>query len=145
MENKKKIGKILVIIITVVLAVGALLYILRGTLLNFIAPFNVTTFNSDIVVKRSDGKEPLNMPYRYSKAILDNRQLYKEEIVGLNISTIKYDLSDTGISLRNYEDILLNADSSEVKAAIDSIKYCKGITALSGIISDKEGSKIRAL
>ncbi len=142
MENKKKIGKTLVIIIAVVLVVGALLYILRGTLLNFIAPFNVTTFNSDIVVKRADGKEPLNMPYRYSKAILENRQLYEEEIVGLNISTIKYDLSDTGISLHNYEDILLNADSSEVKATIDSIKYCKGITALSGIISDKEGSKI---
>ena len=32
------------------------------------------------------------MPYSYSKALLDNRLLFEEEIIGFNISSVKYDL-----------------------------------------------------
>ena len=39
-------------------------------------------------------------------------------------------------------DVFVNEDSREVKAVMDSVKYCKGITTLNGITSDKEDSKI---
>jgi hypothetical protein len=150
MGNKRKIS-FTIIIAAVVIVIVALLFIFRDSLfgnidridrIDHIDRFDTTTFNSDIVIKRSDAQEPLNMPYRYSKVLMDNRLVYNEEIVGINISSVKYGVSDTGLSLYNYKDVLKNGDSKEAKAVVDSIKYCKGVTTLSGIISDKEKSKI---
>ncbi|HQJ91644.1 MAG TPA: hypothetical protein PLI71_02020 [Clostridia bacterium] len=150
MGNKRKIS-FTIIIAAVVIVIVALLFIFRDSLfgnidridrIDHIDRFDTTTFNSDIVIKRSDAQEPLSMPYRYSKVLMDNRLVYNEEIVGINISSVKYGVSDTGLSLYNYKDILKNGDSKEAKAVVDSIKYCKGVTTLSGIISDKEKSKI---
>ena len=141
MRNKRKIS-FTIIIAAVVIVIVALLFIFRDSLFGNIGRFDTTTFNSDIVIKRSDAQEPLSMPYRYSKVLMDNRLVYNEEIVGINISSVKYGISDTGLSLYNYKDVLKNGDSKEAKAVVDSIKYCKGVTTLSGIISDKEKSKI---
>ena len=142
MENKKKTGVTIIIIVSVVIVAAALLFIFRDSLFGKTEHFNVTTSNSDIVFKRSDAQEPLNMPYRYSKVLMDKRLAFKEEIVSINISSVRYEMSDKGLSLYNYNDVLKNPDSSNVEEVIGSIKYCKGITALSGIISDKKDSKI---
>ncbi len=130
MEKKRKSSVILII---------AMLILLVSCNKN---SFDVTTFNSDITIKRSDAQEPLNMPYRYSKALLDKRTVYSEEITDINISSVAYEISDTGLRLHNYEEVLKDPESDKAAEVIDSIKYCKGITTLSGIISDKADSKI---
>jgi hypothetical protein len=102
--------------------------------------FNITTFNSDIVIKRVDGQEPLNMPYRYAMPII--RAGLSEEVIGINISSVRCKIGRKGLSMSGYEKILVEPDSSEVTRVINSIDYYKGITTLSGIIADKNDSKI---
>jgi hypothetical protein len=102
--------------------------------------FNITTFNSDIVIKRVDGQEPLNMPYRYAMPII--RAGLSEEVIGINISSVRCKIGRKGLSMSGYEKILVEPDSSEVTRVINSIDYCKGITTLSGIIADKNDSRI---
>ncbi len=142
MVKKKKTGLIITITVIVLAVVAALLFLFRNRLFCNIGHFNVTTFNSDIVIKRSDAQEPLNMPYRYSKALLDKRLVFREEIERLNITTVRYEISKTGLALYNCKEVLKNPESGETKKVIESIKYCKGITALSGLKADKADSKI---
>jgi hypothetical protein len=140
MENRKKTCITIALLIVIVLT--ALFLVSCDSSGKQLEVYNVTPFNSDIVIKRVDGQEPLNMPYRYARFILDSRSKYEDEIVGLNISSVRYTMSNTGLSMSNYERIFTNANSGEVKEVIDSIKYCKGITTLNGIVADKEVSKI---
>ena len=142
MENNKKRSTVLSFALIIVIIATALISASCNNPVFIRNSFNATTFNSDIVIKRTDGQEPLNMPYSYSKALLDNRLLFEEEIIGLNISSVKYEFCDAGMNMYGNRDVFVNEDSREVKAVMDSVKYCKGITTLSGIISDKEDSKI---
>lgn len=137
MKNNRKTGMTVIAILTVI--VIALLSVsckpqetLEG--------FNITTFNSDIVIKRVDGQEPLNMPYRYAMPII--RAGLSEEVIGINISSVRCKIGRKGLSMSGYEKILVEPDSSEVTRVINSIDYYKGITTLSGIIADKNDSKI---
>ncbi|MDD4543118.1 MAG: hypothetical protein PHY13_05035, partial [Clostridia bacterium] len=140
MENRKKAG--ITIVILIVIVITALLSVSCDGSNKLLEGFNVTTFNSDIVIKRVDVQEPLNMPFKYAMFILRSRPDFEDEIVSLNISSVRYTMSNTGLSMSNYEDVFANADSDDVKKVIDSIKYCKGITTLNGIVTDKEVSKI---
>ncbi|HNZ41603.1 MAG TPA: hypothetical protein PKJ65_06925, partial [Clostridia bacterium] len=111
MEKKRKSSVILII---------AMLILLVSCNKN---SFDVTTFNSDITIKRSDAQEPLNIPYRYSKALLDKRTVYSKEITDINISSVAYEISDTGLCLHNYEEVLKDPESDKTAEVIDSIKY----------------------
>ncbi|HPY99058.1 MAG TPA: hypothetical protein PLZ06_08455 [Clostridia bacterium] len=142
MVNKRKTCMTIIAVLIVIVLI-ALFSVSCKKVQDPLAGFNVTTFNSDIVIKRVDGKEPLNMPYRYSMALLAKRLVFRNEIAGINISSVKYEISDTGLRLYNYKGMLVDADSSAVNEVIDSIKYCKGVTTLSGIIADKEDCKIK--
>jgi hypothetical protein len=103
---------------------------------------NVTTFNNEIVIKRVDGQEPLNMPFRYARYVSFSSSVFEDEIDSMNISSVRYTMSNTGLHMSNYEGIFTDSDSDEFKVVIDSIKYCKGITTLNGIVRDKEVSNI---
>lgn len=140
MKNRKKIGIIITILIVIVIT--AFLSVSCDSSKKLLEGINVTTFNSDIIIKRVDGQEPLNMPYKYAMFILQNRSKFEDEIVSLNISSVRYSMSNTGLKMSNYDGLFANADSDEVKEVIDSIKYCKGITTLNGIVRDKEVIKI---
>ncbi|MFA7674159.1 MAG: hypothetical protein WCY62_09955 [Clostridia bacterium] len=140
MASRKKTG--ITIALLVVIVITGLLSVSCDNSEKPLDGFIVTTFNSDIVIKRVDGQEPLSMPYRYARYLSFSRSAFEDEIVSLNISSARYTMSDTGISMSNYEGILADADSDEVKGVIDSIKYCKGITTLNGIVADKEVSNI---
>ena len=141
MEKNKRYNVITIIAIILAVIATVLLSVSCNNLQDPSNDFNVTTFNSDIVIKRIDGKEPLNMPYRYAIPVLSAGFKYGEEIAGINVSSVRYSLNNS-LSLSGFEGVLVNADSGAVRSVMDSIKYCKGITTLSGIISDKENCKI---
>ncbi|HXK72658.1 MAG TPA: hypothetical protein PLQ68_08115 [Clostridia bacterium] len=140
MESRKKAG--ITIVILIVIVITALLSVSCDRSEKLLEIFNVTTFKSDIVIKRVDGQEPLNMPLKYAMYILRSRSEFEDEIVSLNISSVRYMMSNTSLSMSSSEGIYAKSDSSEVKEVIDSIKYCIGITTLNGIFTDKEVSKI---
>lgn len=140
MEKMKKTG--ITIAILIVIVITALLSVSCDSSKKLLEGFNTTTFNSDIAIRRVDGQEPLNMPYKYAMLIMTDRSRFEDEIVSLNISSVRYTIGDAGFKMSNYEGVFANADSEEVKGVINSLKYCKGITTLNGIVADKEDSKI---
>ena len=96
MENRKKRFAILIIAAVIIVIAASLLFLFRDRLFkkdNFV----VTTFNSDIVIKRTDANESLDMPYRYTKALMDNLFIFRQEIAGINIASVKYNMSENYI------------------------------------------------
>lgn len=138
MKSNRKTGMSIIAILTVIVMIALLSASCKPQ--ETLEGFNITTFNSDIVIKRVDGQEPLNMPYRYAMPII--RAGLSEEVIGINISSVRCKIGRKGLSMSGYEKILVEPDSSEVARVINSIDYCKGITTLSGIIADKNDSRI---
>ena len=138
MKSNRKTGMSIIAILTVIVMIALLSVSCKPQ--ETLEGFNITTFNSDIVIKRVDGQEPLNMPYRYAMPII--RAGLSEEVIGINISSVRCKIGRKGLSMSGYEKILVEPDSSEVARVINSIDYCKGITTLSGIIADKNDSRI---
>ena len=141
MENRKKRFAILIIAAVIIVIAASLLFLFRDRLFkkdNFV----VTTFNSDIVIKRTDANESLDMPYRYTKALMDNLFIFRQEIAGINIASVKYNMSDNYIDWHTPEGVLTDTDRGKGKQVIDEVKYFKGISTLSSIVADKEDCKI---
>ena len=138
MKSNRKTGMSIIAVLTVIVMIALLSASCKPQ--ETLEGFNITTFNSDIVIKRVDGQEPLNMPYRYAMPII--RAGLSEEVIGINISSVRCKIGRKGLSMSGYEKILVEPDSSEVTRVINSIDYCKGITTLSGIIADKNDSRI---
>ncbi len=140
MKSNRKTGMSIIAILTVIVMIALLSVSCKPQ--ETLEGFNITTFNSDIVIKRVDGQEPLNMPYRYALPLLGSVASMKEEIADVNISSVRCELNNKGLHLSNYENILADPKSSDAKRDIDAIKYCKGVTTLSGIIADKYDSTV---
>jgi len=139
--NKKSYVMKCVVILSVIMLTGLLMASCNNL------PKNGTkyipgSFNSDIIIQRTDGQSPLMMPYKYSRILLEDKYLYKEEIFGISIASVKYEINSTGMSWDGFTDVLVNTDSKMAKDAIKSVKYCIGITDLNAIILDKGESDI---
>ncbi|HHT95992.1 MAG TPA: hypothetical protein P5064_04800 [Clostridia bacterium] len=142
MDKKKKRYTAVFIVIVVMILIAAMLFIFRDSIFQKKGRFAASSFNSDIVIKRMDTQQSLNMPYRYAKILLDKKLQFADEIVGINVASVKYSMEENGISWYGYEDTFVKTDSEKDKKVVDSVKYCRGISALSAIIADKEDSKI---
>jgi hypothetical protein len=142
MERKKKAIVVIVIVIVIAVIAAAMLYIFRDSLFQKEDNNVVSSFNSDIVIKRMDTGESLNMSYKYAKSILDKRRTFIEEIANINISSVRYKMEENNIKWYTNEGFLVKDDTDKDREIIDAIKYCKGISALSGILSDREDCKI---
>ena len=68
MEKMKKTG--ITIAILIVIVITALLSVSCDSSKKLLEGFNTTTFNSDIAIRRVDGQEPLNMPYKNAMLIM---------------------------------------------------------------------------
>ncbi|HPY98322.1 MAG TPA: hypothetical protein PLZ06_04680 [Clostridia bacterium] len=100
------------------------------------------TFSSDIVIKRVDGKQPANIPYKYTKALLSDNIAYIDGVQAVNISSRRYNIKDNDISVRGDRDLFVSSEEEKAAEVMGSIKYCKGITSLCTIVADKGKSKV---
>jgi len=142
MEKEKKTNKksiwIVIVCVVLVAIIAAVLIIFKDSLFR-----QKVSFDSDIVIKRTDGQDPLEMPYEYSEIFLTSRSFFKDEIAGLNMSSVNYEISETGIRWGGVGDLLVNMGDKDAIDILGAIKYCKGITDISAITSDKKKSSIR--
>jgi hypothetical protein len=139
MEAKQSTtGRNVGIVIVCVIILVALILIFKGSISKQVE----VSFKSDIAIKRTDGLDPLKMPYKYSEILLNDKYLYKNEIAGISISSAKYEISDTGIKWDGFTNVLVNTNNNKAKDVFDSIKYCKGITNINTIVLDKGESGI---
>ena len=113
MKSNRKTGMSIIAVLTVIVMIALLSASCKPQ--ETLEGFNITTFNSDIVIKRVDGQEPLNMPYRYALPLLGSVAAMKEEIADVNISSVRCELGNKGLRLSNYENILADLNSSDAK------------------------------
>jgi hypothetical protein len=133
---KKSIWIFMICIIAIALSVTALI-VFRDSLFK-----RQVSFDSDIVIKRTDDQEPLKMPYKYSEIFLTIRSRFEEEIVNLKMSSASYDIGETGIKWGAVENVLVNTGDKNALEILGNIKYCKGITDTSTITSEKKKSSV---
>jgi hypothetical protein len=138
--EKKASKKGLWIIITCIVIVAVLavvLVVFKDDLF-----YKEVDFDSDIVIKRTDGQEPLDMDNDYAEILINNTSYFKDYIAALKISSVNLNIGETGIRWGASGDMLINMGDKDVLDIIRTIKYCKGITDISTISSDKERSRI---
>ncbi len=141
MKDKIKISKkalwviITSIVIVVVLTVGLIVF--KDDLFK-----SEEVFQSDIVIKRTDGQQSLEMPLEYADILIKNVSFNKDYLVGLKISTGNLDLGGSTIRWGAPPDLLVNMKDEKSEGTFKLIKYCKGITDVSTISTDKKRSNI---
>lgn len=141
MEKNKKTNKktiwIVIVSIIIIATISAVLILFKDNLFK-----QKETFDNDLVIKRIDGNDSLKMPFKYSEIFLTAGSYFEEEILNLKISTVSFDISEAGISWGAVENVLVNTGDKNALDDLAGIKYCKGITDISTIISDKKRSSV---
>ena len=141
MKEKTKISKktlwiiIASIVVVVVVAVGLIVF--KDDLFK-----SEEVFQSDIVIKRTDGQESLEMPLEYADILIKNVSFFKDYLVGLKISTSNLDVGQSGIRWGTGPGIFMNLGEKKALKAVEVLKYCKGITDVSTISIDKKRASI---
>ncbi len=141
MENNKRVNNktiwILIISIAMITIIAAILILFKDDLFK-----QKENFDNDIVIKRMDGNGSLKMPYKYSEIFFTSSSFFEEEILNLKISTVSFDFSKAGISWGAVENVFVNTSYKNTLDDLGGIKYFKGITDISTIISDKRRSSV---
>jgi len=138
---EKKVSKkglwIIITCIVIVAVLAVVLVVFKDDLF-----YKESVFDSDIVIKRTDGQEPLDMNNDYAEILINNTSYFKDHIAALKISSVNLDIGETGIRWGASGDMLINMGDKDALDILGAIKYCKGITDISTISSDKEKSRI---
>jgi hypothetical protein len=128
---------ILIICIIVVVLVATALIVFRDDLFN-----RGNNYNNVIIIERMDGQESLKMPQKYLDKILMDKSFYLEEIESISISSVKFEIGEEGIGWGMDTGGLVNTEDKDAIDILGGIKYCKGITDINAIITEKEKSSV---
>lgn len=127
---------ILVICIIVVLVATALI-VFRDDLIK-----QGNNYDNMIIIERIDGQESLRMPYKYLDKILRDKSFYLEEIESISVSSVKFEIGKESIGWGIDEGGLVNTEDKDAVEILGGIKYCKGITDINAIITEKKNSSV---
>ncbi|OQB53416.1 MAG: hypothetical protein BWX97_00519 [Firmicutes bacterium ADurb.Bin146] len=140
MEKDKKVKKnlwILIICIIVVVLVATALIVFRDELFK-----QKKSNNNLIVIERIDGQDSLRMPQQYLDKILMDKSFYIDENASISMSSVEFEIGEEGIKWGMDQGGLVNTADKDAIEILGGIKYCKGISDMNVIVTEKKNSSV---